>query len=246
MKTLFLLIFMLFIRQDEGFLQNQLKYSRVRTAKAEKEFIVKKYFSEQGIDYPSGNIFIRIFKSEALLEIWTLKKKINGYVRVKSYHICALSGKLGPKRKQGDLQIPEGIYYISDFNPVSNFYLSLKINYPNKSDRILGYKQSLGGDIYIHGDCVTIGCVPITDESIKEVYWMAVQARENGQKKIPVHIFPAKLEGEGFDKLIENYNSNKTLTDFWDNLKIIYNYFEEYKVIPEIQIDDHGNYYIEE
>ena len=109
-------------------------------------------FESKGIEYPSNNIFIRIFKSEALLEIWSFDSSLNKYKIINTYDICALSGKLGPKRKRGDLQIPEGFYYISHFNPVSNFYLSLKVNYPNKSDRILGYRQDLGGDIFIHGD----------------------------------------------------------------------------------------------
>jgi murein L,D-transpeptidase YafK len=57
------------------------------------------------------------------------------------------------------------------FNPQSNFYLSLHVSYPNAADRVLGSKQNLGGDIFLHGNCVTTGCILITDGGIKEVYW---------------------------------------------------------------------------
>lgn len=100
---------------------------------------------------------------------------------IKDYQICSLSGELGPKRQQGDLQVPEGFYWIDRFNPASNFYLSLGINYPNQFDRILGKSGELGGDIFIHGGCVTIGCIPITDDKIKELYLIAVEAKSNGQ-----------------------------------------------------------------
>ena len=245
MKILLFLLLSTVVQQNSNFLQDQLKYSRVRTAKAQKDSIVKKMFESKAIEYPSNNIFIRIFKSEALLEVWAIDNSTNKYKIVKTYDVCSLSGKLGPKRKRGDLQIPEGFYYISHFNPASNFYLSLKVNYPNKSDRILGYKQDLGGDIFIHGNCVTIGCVPITDTYIKEVYWIASQAKDTGQNKIPVHIYPAKLENSKMNTLTNAYKNDKALLDFWKNLKTVYDYFEEYKVIPEIEVDKSGKYIID-
>jgi len=243
MKLLLLLLFATLIPQNSDFLNEQLKYSRVRTAKAQKDSIVKNVFRLKDIDYPSNNIFIRIFKSEAILEIWAYSKGETHFKLVTTYDICSLSGILGPKRKRGDLQIPEGIYYISHFNPFSNFYLSLKINYPNQSDRILGYKQDLGGDIFIHGDCVTIGCIPINDEYIKELYWITVQAKSKGQNRIPVHIFPAKLEESKMIILKNRYNSG--LINFWNNLKSIYDYFEDYKTIPDIKVDEKGKYIID-
>jgi murein L,D-transpeptidase YafK len=106
---------------------------------------------------------------------------------------CTNSGIPGPKLKEGDLQIPEGIYHISHFNPQSKFYLSVGLNYPNASDKILSDKQQPAGSIYIHGSCVRIGCIPITDDKIKELYVLAVKAMNNGQQKIPVHISPIRL-----------------------------------------------------
>ena len=199
-------------------------------------------FKLKNIDYPSNNIFIRIFKWEAQVELWTFDNESNKYILIKTYNICALSGELGPKRKRGDLQIPEGFYHISLFNPVSNFYLSLKLNYPNASDKILGYKKDLGGDIFIHGDCVTIGCIPITDSMIKELYWLAVQAKENGQLKIPVHIFPAKLTQKNIQMLMNTFVGKKSMIEFWRNLQEGFTAFNETKLLPKIDIDESGKY----
>ena len=227
---------------SNNFLDNQLKYARVRTAQAQKDSIVKQIFKNNNIECPTNEIFIRAFKSEAILELWAKDNKSNKFVKLKTYNICALSGELGPKRRRGDLQIPEGFYQISDFNPVSNFYLSLKINYPNNSDKILGYKPDLGGDIYIHGDCVTIGCIPLTDEFIKELYWIAAQAKSEGQKVIQVHIFPSKLNEIEFNRLRDVNKGKSGLIDFWRNLKQGYDYFEKYKRVPKIDIQPSGKY----
>ena len=242
MKLFLTLLITILFSQNNEFLNDQLRYSRVRTAKAQKDSIIQHKFQSKGIEYPSNGLFIRIFKSEALVEIWAIDKSIKKYKLITTYDICSLSGILGPKRRRGDLRIPEGVYYISHFNPTSNFYLSLKINYPNQSDRILGYKQDLGGDIFIHGDCVTIGCVPITDEYIKELYWMTVLAKSNRQNKIPVHIYPAKLDSPKMNGLKLKYSND--LSGFWENLKSVYDYFEKHKDIPVIKVNDQGKYII--
>jgi murein L,D-transpeptidase YafK len=164
---------------------------------------------------------------------------------LKEYPVCATSGRLGPKRQQGDGQIPEGFYFINGFNPVSNFHLSLRINYPNESDRILGVRGHLGGDIFIHGDCVTIGCVPITDDGIKEVYLIAVEARSAGQTRIPVHIFPARLDDEGLGKLERDCADQPNLPEFWRNLKDGFDSFEKHHKLPRMRVTRDGKYRID-
>lgn len=235
-----MLIFTPLISRD--FVSDQLKHARVRTAKAQKDSSLSELFNQKRIKYPSNNIFIRVFKSEAELELWAFNYISNKYDIIKTYEICALSGNLGPKRRRGDLQIPEGFYHISLFNPVSNFYLSLKLNYPNDSDKKLGYKKDLGGDIFIHGDCVTIGCIPITNDKIKELYWIAVLAKENGQNKIPVHIFPSRLNKTKYNLLINKYSENLILKAFWQNIKEGYDIFEKSYKLPKINIDPAGKY----
>src|SRR5690606_40100008 len=145
---------------------------------------------------------------EKIIEVWVKGHNTTTYQLLCRYDCCTTSGTLGPKRREGDLQIPEGVYHINHFNPQSNFHLSLGINYPNASDKILSDPSKPGGAIYIHGNCVTIGCIPITDDKIKELYIMAVEAKNSGQQKIPVYIFPSRLDPAGMAALKREYNDN--------------------------------------
>ena len=198
----------------QNFENDQLRYQRVRTAKAEKDLQLKNEFQQCGLNYPPQNIFIKIIKDDELLELYV--KEGSDYQLFKTYPFCAASGTLGPKRKEGDLQVPEGIYYIDRFNPASNFYLSLGINYPNKQDKKWSDPKKPGGDIFIHGNCVSVGCVAITDNLIKEVYWLAVKAKAAGQQKIPVHIFPFELTNAlKMKKYAQQYPQHKSL---WQSL----------------------------
>ena len=224
------------------FKAKQQKYPRVLTAIQEKDALLRQLFADRGILYPPEKIFIRIFKQEKILELWAFSTSEEIFKLVRPYTICRTSGNLGPKRREGDLQIPEGFYYIDRFNPKSNFYLSLGINYPNRSDRILGNKGKLGGDIFIHGGCATVGCVPITDAHIKEVYWVAAQAKSNGQSKIPVHIFPTKLDTRAIAYLKSAFSNDEIQINFWKNLQIGYNWFERHRKLPTISVNPQGMY----
>jgi len=230
------------LSEPQTFKDKQQRYPRVRTAFQEKDNQLRSLFADRGISYPPQKLFIRVFKREKILEVWVFSTTDAVFKLVKSYPICHTSGNLGPKRREGDLQIPEGFYHIDRFNPKSNFYLSLGINYPNQADKILGRKGQLGGDIFIHGGCVTIGCIPITDKYIKEVYWLAVQAKSNGHAKIPVHIFPAKLDDRTMARLKNTFPNGDTLINFWKNLKIGYNWFERSQKLPTISINRDGTY----
>src|SRR6185436_20905744 len=98
-----------------------------------------------------------------------------------TYKVCQQSGTTGPKRVEGDYQVPEGFYYINEFNPNSNYHLSLGLNYPNASDRLLSDSLRPGGNIYIHGNCVSTGCIPVNDEQIEEIYIITSSAKAQGQ-----------------------------------------------------------------
>lgn len=232
-------------QEDQSFRNKQLTYPRVQLAHREKDNQLQDLFRKHGYEYPPQNIYIRIFKDERKLEVWTKRNVDETYKKVSDYEFCAFSGQLGPKRKEGDLQIPEGFYYIDRFNPNSNFYLSIGINYPNKSDKILGVKGDLGGDIFIHGGCATVGCIPLTDDKIKELYWLAVQAKSDGQHRIPVHIFPSKLDSTSFKRL-KNRFQDVGLIRFWSNLKTGYDWFIQHGNIPEIAVDKQGSYHFSE
>ncbi len=153
-----------------------------RKAKLEKKVFTQLQSDLQNIgltDFPEQLLFTA-FKEEQILEIYA--KAGEEYRLLKSYPFTANSGKLGPKLREGDRQIPEGIYNIEYLNPNSSYYLSLKVSYPNAFDRKQAKKNrrtQLGGDIFIHGKSVTIGCIPVGDQAIEEVFILAANAFEN-------------------------------------------------------------------
>ena len=234
------------IALSQTFEETQLQNTRVQTAKAAKENLLTKLCSDQGIDFDEiVNIYIRAFKYEKKLEVWVQGDFDSDYRLIKEYDFCISSGSLGPKRKQGDGQIPEGYYFLSRFNPNSNYYLSLGVNYPNPSDSKQSDNKRLGGDIYIHGSCQSIGCIPITDDGIKELYWLSVKARNNGQIDIPIHIFPYKFDEHSLEERSKsgNYKRDEMLKQFWQNLEGGYYYFLINRKPPLVIIDDEGNYH---
>lgn len=232
----FLLIF-ISMQAQSSFVANQKTFSRVREAFSEKEYSIQEAFTSKGLIYPPSEVLLVSYKAEGELQLWV--KESDVYKLFKAYNVCKRSGDFGPKRKQGDRQVPEGVYHINVFNPSSSFHLSLGISYPNKSDRILSNASDLGGDIFIHGQCVTIGCLPMTDDIIKEIYVINTLAKGSGQSKIPIYLFPFK-----YNKLTEyifykEYPQHKTL---WNNLKSEYFYFKDNSKLRNFSIDSYGNY----
>ena len=225
-----------------AFREQQDRYPRVRAARDHAQPRLEELFKKAGLTYPPRRIFLRLFKLEGECELWAANQANGQLTKIKTYAICAASGELGPKRRQGDLQVPEGFYQISVFNPWSNFHLSLKIDYPNTSDRILSDHRDPGGDIFIHGSCVTIGCIPLRDDPIEEIYLAAVDARANGQARIPVHIFPCRLQ-DPQPEAIRLASANPGLQAFWENLRMGFAYFETRHLLPRITVDGKGRYH---
>ena len=154
---------------------------------------------------------------------------------IRTYPIAAASGGPGPKRREGDNQVPEGVYQVNRFNPNSRFHLSLGLNYPNKSDRILGDPTRPGGDIFIHGNRVSIGCMAMTDAKIEEIYKIASQAKST----ITVQLFPCRMDGQAYAELKQHYPQ---LNGFWDQLEPIYAVFEKTHRVPQVTISKQGGY----
>ena len=223
-----------------SFLKQQLKYPHVAQAYKEKWAAILKTFKEKGIDSNDFKVLIRIFKEEKTVELWLKAKNADKYIYYTSYPICRSSGILGPKRTEGDLQVPEGFYMVNFFNAYSDYYLAMQVDYPNQSDKILGHKP-FGGQIMIHGNCVTIGCIPITDDKIKELYLICLFSKGAGHEVI-VHSFPFKLDTTKLEGVKKQYG--KPLIDFWSNLAIGYNYFEDKKQLPQIMVAANGAYKI--
>ena len=261
MKNILLLFFITFLGLNFLFAQNgsggpsltsyssfidyQKTFQRPSEIMSRKEDTLKRQFDAKGLTWPAKFVYIRSFKYDSQLEVWVKNERKDPFKLFKTYKVCALAGTLGPKRMEGDYQVPEGFYYINQFNPKSNYYLSLGLNYPNLSDRILSDANQPGGDIFIHGSCVTIGCIPLTDKFIEEVYLITAHAKDLGQDFIPVHIFPirynVKKSVEYLDKLTKD---DPQLKDFTLRLEGAFYYFEKYKQMPVVMVSEKGEYYV--
>src|ERR1700712_4428349 len=228
---------------DFNFVNYQRSFPVFNEALKRKEDTLMKQFAEKKLIWPAKYVYIRSFKYDSQLEVWVKQEKNDQYKLFKTYKICALAGTLGPKRMQGDYQVPEGFYYINEFNPRSNYHLSLGLNYPNVSDKMLSDSLQPGGDIYIHGSCVTTGCIPITDTQIEELYILATQAKNQGQDFIPVHIFPVVFKAYRSNDYLTKYEKDfPEYKKMADKLKMVYYYFEKHHKLPVIMIDDKGEY----
>lgn len=228
-----------------SFIDYQKSFQRPQEALQRKEDTLEKQFLAKNLSWPAKYIYIRSFKYDSQLEVWVKDNVKDPFTLFKTYRICALAGSLGPKRMQGDYQVPEGFYYISEFNPNSSYYLSLGINYPNESDRILSDSLNPGGDIYIHGSCVTVGCIPITDQQIDELYILAAHAKDLGQDFIPVHIFPCRFDVEKSVNYLETLTKDDSvLKHFSVKMQEAFDYFEKYKQLPVVMVSDKGEYFV--
>ncbi len=161
---------------------------------------------------PSSPVLIRTYKKEAEFEIWKMKSD-GRYELLKTYPMCRWSGQLGPKTREGDRQVPEGFYTITpgQMNPNSAYYLSFNVGYPNEYDRAYG---RTGGNIMVHGVCSSAGCFSMTDQEIGEIYAIAREAFNGGQRAIQMQSYPFHMTAENFAKHRLDRN-----IDFWKQLK---------------------------
>jgi len=219
-----------------------MAYTRIREAYAEKEKTVLKILSGHSISRDSLRIYLRAFKSEKTMELWAKNRSDSAFTLIKKFPICELSGSLGPKRRVRDLQVPEGFYHISDLNPYSRYYLSMQINYPNASDSIRGVRGHLGGLIFIHGECVSSGCLAITNDRIKELFVYCIEAYNSGQEKIEVTIYPAYLDDNSYNGLISRHSKSKDKISLWADLKKSYDQFNRTKVPPNVKFLPDGTH----
>jgi murein L,D-transpeptidase YafK len=195
-----------------------LSADRVATARTERAADVKQLWQSAGLKAPPQEVYLRAFKKERELELWGGARG-KPLTLIKTYPFCAASGKLGPKRREWDEQVPEGFYEVSQFNPTSDFHLSLKVSYPNASDKVLSDPDHPGGLIYLHGGCASIGCIAITDPAIEEVYLLTLDA---AVKPIHFDIFPSHASDED---------------DFSKQLAPGLEVFEQSKRPPRVKVD---------
>jgi murein L,D-transpeptidase YafK len=225
----------------DDFLSQQMAYSRVRAARREHGSSLQYSLREVGIS-GAFRVYLRGFKANYALEAWVASPS-GKYHLLRTYPFCDLSGGPGPKRMLGDGQVPEGFYRINRFNPASRFHLSLGIDYPNAVDRTRAAPSPPGSDIFIHGNCVTVGCIPITDALIEELYLLVVLARASGQAVIPVHLFPAQPDTPAWRELQAPDTATATL---WRQLSQAAKAFEAngYQQVPVYRPSPSGYFLI--
>lgn len=217
--------------------------SRVADAFNRMEDSVKRQFKKQNLTWPPAEVYVRSFKYDRQLEVWVKGDTREPFKLFKTYKVCMQSGTTGPKRMEGDYQVPEGFYYINEFNPNSAYHLSLGLNYPNASDLILSDQSRPGSNIYIHGNCVSTGCIPITDVPMEELFIIAGAAKEQGQEFIPVHVFPVRYNvKKSMEYLAETIKNNAYLQQFNNNIKTAFDYFETKKQLPVVMVNKKGEY----
>ena len=161
---------------------NKNKILQIFFKKATIESVIENLKEKESLfleSYPDffeiKSVILIAIKEDKILEVWTKSQKIDKYILKKKYYFTASSGSLGLKLKSGDKQIPEGVYKLISLNPNSSYHLSIKLSYPNEMDLKFAKKENrtdLGGDIFIHGKSVSIGCIPIGDKNIEELFYL--------------------------------------------------------------------------
>lgn len=158
----------------------------------QKEPELMSFFAKAGIAYPPKDVALLAFKKEQHIQLWA-KDKLHSWKYIHTFPLTAFSGNLGPKLKEHDRQIPEGIYKLTNFNPFSAMHLSMMINYPNAFDRkqaSVDGRRQLGGNIFLHGKSLSVGCLAVGDRAIDELFLLA---RRVGLNHVQVIIAPNDL-----------------------------------------------------
>lgn len=153
---------------------------------------LRPYFESAKIHFPPKHLALLAFKEERRIELWANDDKHDWRI-IKHYPLTAFSGRLGPKLRYHDDQIPEGIYRITALNPYSSWHLSMRVNYPNAFDRRharVEHRTNLGGDIFIHGNQLSVGCLAVGDDAIDQLF---VLVGEVGTENTQLIIAPNDL-----------------------------------------------------
>lgn len=190
---------------------------------------LKEDLAKQGLQF-GDPVFLRAYKEEAELELHILNPKTKKFELFRTYTIAGTSGNLGPKQKEGDLQIPEGFYSVDapSMNPNSSYHLSFNIGYPNEYDKS---RNRTGSYIMVHGSWISVGCLAMTDSKIEEIYTLCDAALRNGQKSFDVHIFPFRMTNER----MEQAKGSKWI-GFWKNIRKGHDWFEKHKTPPSVSV----------
>ena len=220
---------------------------RVAEARARCETALRAAFAAAGLAYPPAELHLRAYKLERRLEVWARAagEPAPPFVLVAAFPILGLSGTPGPKRREGDLQVPEGFYRVDRFNPHSRFYLSLGLDYPNASDRRLAPDPDRpGADIFLHGGERSRGCLALGDDAMARLYLAALDTVRFCGRAITVHLFPCQMDKPTWiDTLAPWHAENPSLSPFWQTLAEGCRAFERSRQLPHVRVGADGGYH---
>lgn len=222
---------------------------RVAAARTTHEATLIEKVEELGLAWPPRELYVRMFKDERIVEVWVGDGRAPLEL-LDTFAECGASGIIGPKVAQGDLQVPEGFYFVTGLNPWSPGLLSLQLDYPNQADharraaRAVDVKAAaavpLGGDIAVHGTCISTGCLAIDDAPIEQLYLLAIEPRRRG-RIIRVHVFPTRMEPPQVAALVE-HTDDVTVVKLWTSMIPAYRAFERTHRTPLTWARGDGTY----
>jgi murein L,D-transpeptidase YafK len=164
---------------------------------ADVESRLQPAFAAANLAYPPWEIAFIAIKQARELQLYARPSPDTVWTHVRTYPVLGQSGHLGPKLREGDGQVPEGFYRAEFLNPNSLYHLSIRLNYPNATDKAAARAEgrtNLGSDIMIHGSKYSIGCIAIGDAAAEELFILATLV---GREQVKVIISPVDFRVAG-------------------------------------------------
>ena len=209
---------------------------------------------------PSGlDIYLQVYKLEQEVLVWVRPTaRDTPYVLLKTFGVTGstftypLSGSpqmAGPKTQQGDLKVPEGCYQLTWQNEWSDFYLGYLLSYPNQGDSVRRQYwregRRSGGAIVLHGGSATVGCIPVGNSGIEELYLLLSRNWRQGQRHGVIHLFPFRFWEPENEVVLQRYSASRPeLAEFWGSLRAVSDYFQEHRHLPQIDFNAHTGHYV--
>ena len=210
---------------------------------------VERWCAQKRLSYPPSAVVLRIFKQERELEIWAKNYGQKQLRLVRTLPICAMDFAPGPKAAEGDGKTPEGFYHPEFSYQSSNWWMwmdlgdvdargkvgkgssfKMCIEYPNALDRrrtrAAGFRET-GGQICMHGNCVSLGCASFKNRDFLPVFAFARHHDAKRYGRLQLHVFPFRFDRVSVEDRTraakdwphaESFGAEKLL-GFWKNLE---------------------------
>lgn len=230
--------------KEQDWQQKQKATPIYQSIKKEREDYLKKLVNARGLKYPLQGMYIRVFKSLQEAELWGRDNASAPYTRILTFNIPNMTGGMGQKTVANDGYIPEGVYSIVGVDTAAPRGLALKLDWPNRSDKMRANNDSLAGNIYIQGSRAEAGNISIGELQIRDLYLLMIDSWKASEGNIPVHIFPFKMNAEEMKLARKTYDKQPNDILFWEMLQPIYQKFEDTRKLPIIAIDKKGRYMV--